>query len=127
MTTDEIVVIVGGALLGYWIVTSLLSTKHDAKGTDGHPDKSDSRQQASGEETSAPAIPRFDDIKKNWHRILEVAESSDKDQITAAYKQKIGQHHPDKVATLGQELRALAEQKCKQINMAYDYALKSKD
>jgi DnaJ like chaperone protein len=44
------------------------------------------------------------------------------EEIQAAYKSLIRQYHPDKVASLGEELRNLAEQKSKAINVAYKEA-----
>jgi DnaJ like chaperone protein len=85
-----------------------------------------SRQQNSqyqGSEKQPPSH-KEESLPTNWFRILEVSESATKIEISTAYKKIIGQYHPDKVATLGQELRALAEFKSKQINAAYDYALK---
>ncbi len=60
----------------------------------------------------------------NWFRILEVSEDASQEQIVTAYKQKIHQYHPDKVAQMGAEIRELAELKSQQINAAYGYARK---
>ena len=38
------------------------------------------------------------------------------------YHLKIREYHPDKVASLGKELKELAEFKSKEINSAYEYA-----
>ncbi len=43
-----------------------------------------------------------------------------KEQISAAYRQKAKQYHPDLVLGLGEEFRLLAEQKMKDINAAYE-------
>jgi DnaJ like chaperone protein len=53
-----------------------------------------------------------------------MSKNASQEQIVAAYKQKIRQYHPDKVAQMGAEIRELAEFKSKQINAAYDYAMK---
>ena len=37
---------------------------------------------------------------------------------------QISEYHPDKVAKMGDEIRAVAERKSKQINVAYTEALK---
>ena len=57
-----------------------------------------------------------------WHDVLEVSEAATPDQIQAAYRRKIAQYHPDRVADLGPELRALAEKHTKEIDQAYDEA-----
>lgn len=41
------------------------------------------------------------------------------EELRAAYRKRVCEYHPDKVATLGAELQALAEQKTKEINEAY--------
>lgn len=53
--------------------------------------------------------------------ILGVNASASPDEIKKAYKKLMMQYHPDKVANLGSELQALAEQKTKQINSAYRF------
>lgn len=59
---------------------------------------------------------------RNWHTILAVSESATKAEIDVAYKRAISKYHPDKVATMGDEIRAVAEIKSKQINEAYKLA-----
>ena len=41
-------------------------------------------------------------------------------RVKSAYRRLIAQYHPDKVATLAPEFRALAEEKSKELNAAYD-------
>jgi hypothetical protein len=53
------------------------------------------------------------------HSILGVPQTASQDQIKAAYRALIIRYHPDKVAQLGPELRALAEKKSQEINDAY--------
>jgi DnaJ-domain-containing protein 1 len=42
------------------------------------------------------------------------------DDIEQAYRRKISDYHPDKVANAAPELKALAEQRAREINAAYD-------
>jgi DnaJ-domain-containing protein 1 len=119
MTPTEMAVVTGGALLGYWIVSSLTATKADKKNKgDPVPDASWNAER----QTDPPHEEAL--ISSSWFRILEVPETASREEIVSAYKLKIRQYHPDKVASLGLELRELAELKSKQINAAYDYALK---
>ena len=53
------------------------------------------------------------------HDILGVRPSATHSEIKAAYRSRIQEYHPDKVASLGPELRALAEEKTKLIIEAY--------
>ncbi len=115
MTDNEIIVIVGGLLFGYLIVTSLFNMKSATK-TGAYSNKDRTYHKAPDNDNSGE--------KNKWFRILEVSEDASQEQITIAYKQKIGQYHPDKVAKMGAEIRELAEFKSKQINAAYDYAVK---
>lgn len=59
-----------------------------------------------------------DDVGKAC-RVLGVALGASRQEMRTAYREKISQYHPDKVAALGPELKALAEEKTKEINRAY--------
>ena len=63
---------------------------------------------------------------ETWHRVLNINPNASLDEIRAAYQSLISQYHPDKVATLGAEVRALAERKSKEITAAYQEALRLK-
>lgn len=56
----------------------------------------------------------------DYHTILGVSRDASPEQIKQAYRQRMTEYHPDKVAHLGLDLRSLAEKKAKQINEAYD-------
>lgn len=73
-----------------------------------------------------PFVPAFRVGEPAWHEVLGVSSAATREQITAAYREQISQYHPDKVARLGAEIRALAERKSAQLNAAYDQALKSR-
>ncbi len=47
-------------------------------------------------------------------------------EIRGAYRRKIAEHHPDKVAQLGDKIRSVAEEESKRINAAYE-CLKAAD
>ena len=66
-----------------------------------------------------PAPPAAPD----WARVLELPPEAGVDEIHDAYRRLIGQYHPDKVASLGRELRELAEAKSREIESAYRAAL----
>jgi DnaJ-domain-containing protein 1 len=52
-------------------------------------------------------------------RVLGIEPHATLDEIKAAYRKRIREYHPDKVADLGRELQELAEAKAKEINAAY--------
>lgn len=126
MTTTEVIVIIGGLVFGYWIVAGLFNRKsasstntHSSDGSGDGAQRDRSQNEAPGNKSPS----ENDYIPASWFRILEVSESASREQIVTAYKQKIRQYHPDKVAQMGAEIRELAEFKSKQINTAYDYAI----
>ena len=53
--------------------------------------------------------------------ILRLARSATLDDLKRAYRDRVRDYHPDRVAHLGSELRDLAEEKTKEINAAYEY------
>jgi hypothetical protein len=58
---------------------------------------------------------------QNWaFRVLDLAPSASIDEVKAAYRRLMKEHHPDRVAKLSEDLRAFAEEKTKEINQAYD-------
>ncbi len=103
MTFYEVLVIASGLAIGYWLV-SVFTTRPDE-----HIDEPD--DVAVDRDMDASSMP--------WHEVLGVSEWATDAEVTAAYREKMGQYHPDKVATMGPEIRALAELKARQINEAY--------
>ena len=69
--------------------------------------------------------PKYDDscptnIHQDAYTILGVRRGDTFDEIRRAYRERMKEYHPDKVAGLGSELRELAERKAKEINMAFE-------
>lgn len=116
MTWLEMASIAAGLGIGYWIVS--IATHKPAPGEDPFdqpvPGPAESEP---APESSAPAP---------WHEVLEVSEWATAEEVTAAWRAKMGQYHPDKVATLGPEIRALAERKTRELNQAYEDAMRGR-
>jgi DnaJ-class molecular chaperone len=53
-----------------------------------------------------------------WNDVLGVSSNAGEQEIRAAYREKIKQYHPDRVAGLGEKLRIVAEQEAQKINAA---------
>lgn len=115
MRATEILVIVFGLFLGYWVVSKLFlgKAKESAPADPEHEFKSD------------PGEDR-DTATNAWHLILDVAPDATTDEIRRSYKTLMSQYHPDKVAALGDDLKALAERKTKEINSAYQRAMQQR-
>jgi len=60
----------------------------------------------------------------HYYAVLGLSPGADKDAIKKAYRKLSMKYHPDKVNHLGQEFRAVAEEKMKEINAAYDFLKK---
>ncbi|MDB6004342.1 MAG: hypothetical protein JWR15_1329 [Prosthecobacter sp.] len=54
------------------------------------------------------------------YAILDVSRKASLEEIKQAYRQRIAEYHPDKVASLGLELRLLADEMTRKINSAYE-------
>ena len=109
MSSTLVLVVAFGLFIGYWIVSKLL---------DASPAPRPQERTTNSETASKAAGPLA------WHEVLQVSASASQEEIHAAYKTLIRQYHPDKVASLGPELKALAEEKSKAINAAYQEALR---
>ncbi len=56
---------------------------------------------------------------EEYYKILGVSPTATPDEVRAAYRKKIREYHPDKVAGLGEKLKQMADEESKQINKAY--------
>ncbi len=79
-------------------------------------DENASRDHADGREPSGPWDP---------YRILGIEQGASQEEVKHAFRLLAGKYHPDKLGHLGEEFRALAEKRFKEIQKAYD-ELKSK-
>lgn len=52
------------------------------------------------------------------YKVLGIAPTASDDEVKGAYRKMALKHHPDRVATLGEDIRKAAEQKFKEINEA---------
>jgi DnaJ like chaperone protein len=118
MTTGEFIVIVTCAVAGFWLVSFIVEAfGSKKKSADGSSNKSTDEGSRSGDKTVE---------EPTWFEVLGVAATASIDEIKAAYRERVRQYHPDRVEGLGFEFRQIAEQKMKQLNAAYDCALRGR-
>ena len=103
-----LMVVLVGLYGGYWLVSKLFAGSSSA----ARP------RDAAADGT--PAAPG------GWHDVLQVAPTASAEEIRAAYRQLISQYHPDKVETLGPDIRDLARRKSQEITVAYELGLKAR-
>jgi len=58
--------------------------------------------------------------KTNPYAVLGVSDQASQNEIEQAYRRRMSEYHPDKVANSAPELKALAEQRASEINAAYE-------
>ena len=73
-------------------------------------------------QSGASASSSLDDA----YRVLGISPSATNDEVKAAYRKMALKHHPDKVATLGEDVRRAAEKKFKEINEAKERIFKAR-
>jgi DnaJ like chaperone protein len=59
--------------------------------------------------------------EEQYYAVLGLESGADFNTVKKAYRKLSMQYHPDKVGHLGEEFQRVAEEKMKEINMAYDY------
>ncbi|MGD9948348.1 MAG: DnaJ domain-containing protein [Desulfobulbus sp.] len=59
--------------------------------------------------------------EEQYYAVLGLEKGADFAEIKKAYRKLSMQYHPDKVGHLGEEFKKVAEEKMKEINVAYDY------
>lgn len=61
------------------------------------------------------------------YKVLGIAPSATDDEVKAAYRRMALKHHPDRVATLGDDVRKAAEKKFQEINAAKETIYKARE
>ena len=61
------------------------------------------------------------------HEVLGVPPDASTAEIKTAYRKRVAQYHPDKVAHLGDEFQQLAEKRFKEIQLAFDALMQDRN
>jgi uncharacterized membrane protein YhaH (DUF805 family) len=96
------------------------SQRKDHSGTSHKNEWSRSYREKTEDRAQAPPEHKAD--SESWHHVLQVSPNASNEVIKAAYKTLMAKYHPDKVAHLGEEIKAVAEKRAKEINQAYETA-----
>ena len=59
-------------------------------------------------------------VQDNNYTILEISPNATNEEVKKAYRKLAIKYHPDKVATLGEDVQKAAEEKFKVISKAYE-------
>jgi DnaJ-domain-containing protein 1 len=110
MSLGEYAAILFGLILGYWMVSKLLSLFLAAK------------EHFSPRSSDSPAARE----PAHWYEVLEVSSTATAADIRDAYKHMISKYHPDKVENLGRELKELAQRKSQEITAAYREGMRTR-
>ena len=86
--------------------------KHQREYAARRASEGESRERAGG---SPPAVP---ESSPDPYEVLGIPASASADEIQAAYKARMREYHPDKVAHLGEDLQKLAHRKAQEIQRA---------
>jgi len=81
----------------------------------------DNKHKKTAGENSSRSNTHAQDSSSVWdpYKILEIQSDASQEDIKKAYRQLAGKYHPDKVEHLGDEFKALAEKRFKEIQQAY--------
>ncbi|WP_293766118.1 DnaJ domain-containing protein [uncultured Aquitalea sp.] len=124
MAVKDILIIIGCALLGYWLVSRFIGDS--AKPDQAKPETDDAWgawRRAGPDPWQAP-VPAS--ARRPWFEVLGVAETVSEEELKKAYRALISQYHPDKVAGMGEEVRQVCQEKSAEITVAYDEGMKAR-
>lgn len=133
MSTYELIVsvlclIAGFVGVSWWIDGSRPLDKFSKPEPDaptGSPGTTGSSGTTGSTGTAGAAVRSAGRTSHAWNVVLDVDASANRATIVAAYRAKISQYHPDKVARMGPEIRALATERTTEINAAYEAAMRA--
>ena len=58
--------------------------------------------------------------KDDPYAVLGIAAGASDEELEQAYRRRMSEYHPDRVASAAKEIRDMADQRAREINQAYD-------
>jgi DnaJ like chaperone protein len=96
-----------------WQIYIRLKQRAATQRNSGHADTGTSDRSTENQSGGKRTVP------KKAHEILGVPRNATPEEIKKAYRKLASQYHPDKLSHLGDDFRALAESRFKEIQGAY--------
>ena len=134
LSSGRWLIVVAALIFGFGMVRWMISAAGDKftgsskspgtqsnQGRHDHAEETSSRQQSK--KSAWQESQRSNSSARAWHEVLDIEPGASIDEIRAAYKRKMSQYHPDKVASLGEEFMDIAVNMSKEINSAYEQAI----
>lgn len=122
----DIVVILVCLVAGYFLMSWVLGRLKSGGRVNAKPVSGSGQGYWRDRGPAPPARPlEPDNVPKPWYEVLQVPAYASLDEVKLAYRRRVAEYHPDKTSGLGDDLRKLAEEKTKQINVAYKQALRA--
>jgi DnaJ-domain-containing protein 1 len=91
-------------------------------GDDAHQQQQRHRHEDRQERGHAKRTSTAGDDSGAWWDVLGVKPQASLEEVKAAYRTRIKQYHPDRVAGLGEEIIQLAKDRSRRLNEAYEAA-----
>ena len=116
---DDLLIL--GFLWRYFYVLKKKRERLKKKYSGGRHSRNDENYKKSAGETGSRSHTYTQDSSSSWdpYKVLEIQRGASQEDIKRAYRQLAGKYHPDKVEHLGDEFKALAEKRFKEIQQAY--------
>ena len=123
---DDLVVL---GLLWRYLYTQKKKREAFQKYHQGNPNNHDYGSSNSDKEKKSRTYTNSGNFPGAWDpfKTLGIDRSASPEDIKRAYRHLAGKYHPDKVEHLGEEFKALAEKRFKDIQQAYEELGETKD
>tara|TARA_Y100000591_G_C21781135_1_gene671130 strand:+ start:302 stop:676 length:375 start_codon:yes stop_codon:yes gene_type:complete len=116
------------ALILFWTIILIIGVFSGGDNDSNDKDKYDSENDSSGHKKSEQGKSYYQDspnrlpeLERQYGKILGLKGKVNRKEIHNAYKIKIKKYHPDKVASMADELKDIALERTKEINEAFEY------